>query len=341
MKTLQINQMESSSTATSVDHDALSWDDFTLDQDGAAEARLTQTALSGARELMGIALDVLPFALLFHSAQGVLFSNGVANQLLGSAPGALVGQHLLDFVDAEDFASVSEALSQALAQHDQKTSAEALLRMGEVERLCRLTIVRLPWPGTPLAQVVIHDITDQRRAEVSLRQLTIVDELTGAYNRRHAFYEGSLHAEAFLENGSPFALAALDVDHFKAINDEYGHAGGDCALKRLAAACNSFIPTMRQSDSAMFARIGGEEFLLLMPGMKESGALAECDRLRRQIAQLAVRHGDQHFGMTVSIGVAAMTNADANFDDLLARADGNLYRAKHAGRNRVVGDVPC
>ena len=91
----------------------------------------------------------------------------------------------------------------------------------------------------------------------------------------------------------------------------------------------------------MFARIGGEEFLLLMPGMKESGALAECDRLRRQIAQLAVRHGDQHFGMTVSIGVAAMTKADTNFDDLLARADGNLYRAKHAGRNRVVGDLPC
>ncbi|MBB4052163.1 diguanylate cyclase (GGDEF)-like protein [Devosia subaequoris] len=341
MKRLPINQLENSGASASVDLDASGWDDFTLDQGGAAEAHLTQAALSGTRELMGVALDVLPFALLFHSVQGVLFSNGVANQLLSSAPGGLIGQHLLDFVDAQDSATVSEALNQALARHGQKTSAEALLRMGETERLCRLTIIRLPWPGTPLAQVVLHDITDQKRAEASLRQLTIVDELTGAYNRRHAFYEGSLHAGAFLENGSPFALAALDVDHFKAINDLYGHAGGDLALKRLAATCNGFIPTLRKSDSAMFARIGGEEFVLLMPGMTESCALAECDRLRRQIAQLVVRHGEQHFRMTISIGVAAMTKSDTCFEDLLARADAGLYRAKHEGRNRVVGGLPC
>ncbi|MHA6298939.1 GGDEF domain-containing protein [Devosia sp. CAU 1758] len=338
---MQIKQLDISEVGASVDHNAFGWDDFTLDQGGASDARLAQTALSGARELMGVALDVLPFALLFHSAQGVLFSNGVANQLLKSEPGALIGQHLLDFVGPEDLASVSDALNQALDRHDHKTSAEALLQMEQTERLCRLTMVRLPWPGTPMAQVVIHDITDQKRAEASLRRLTIVDELTGAYNRRHAFYEGSLHAGTYLDNGSPFSLAALDVDHFKIINDTFGHSGGDRALKRLADACHAFIPTMRKSDSVMFARIGGEEFVLLMPGMTESCALAESERLRQQIEQLEVSHDGKTFRMTVSIGVGTMSSGTASFEDLLARADGNLYRAKHAGRNRVVGGVPC
>ncbi|MVS98825.1 diguanylate cyclase [Devosia marina] len=341
MEALQIKQLEVAEVRGSTDHDAFGWDDFTLDEGGAADARLTQTALSGARELMGVALDVLPIALLFHSAQGVLFSNGIANQLLESEPGALIGQHLLDFVGPDDLPLVSEALSEALARHDHKTSVEALLRVARAERLCRLTIVRLPWPGTPLAQVVIHDITDQKRAEASLRRLTIVDELTGAYNRRHAFYEGSLYVDAYLHDGSPFSLAALDIDHFKSINDGFGHAGGDCALMHFAAACHAFLPTMRKSDSAMFARIGGEEFVLLMPGMAESCALAESERLRRQIQQLEVRHGEQSFRMTVSIGVAAMSKGVRSFEDLLARADGNLYRAKHAGRNRVVGGMSC
>ena len=97
MEALPIKQLDVSEVRASTGHDA-----FTLDEGGAADARLTQTALSGARELMGVALDFLPFALLFHSAQGVLFSNGIANQLLESEPGALIGQHLLDLVGPDD-----------------------------------------------------------------------------------------------------------------------------------------------------------------------------------------------------------------------------------------------
>lgn len=320
---------------------SISTDPFDLDDVGSAAAYLTQTALTGAREIVGVALDALPMRLLFHSSQGILYANAEAGDLFGVAPSALVGQHLLDLVGPQDTEYLSDTLQMALGALEHETSAEVLLRYGNSERLCRLTLVRLPWQGNPIAQLVINDITDQRRAETSLRQLTITDELTGAYNRRHALYEGSLYSEAYQLDGTPFSVAAIDIDHFKKVNDTFGHAGGDRVLQALSSSCHAFLPTIREANPAMFARIGGEEFVLLFPGLAIQSASAECERLRRQIELMDVSLGAQTLGITISIGVSSMAASDQRFEDLLLRADSALYLAMHRGRNRVELAQPC
>ena len=313
---------------------------FDLDRPGSSAAALTKEALDGAQELMGVAFDALPIALLFHTAQGILFANSEACSVFGTGGTALIGQHLLDYVVVDDAAAVASGIEEALSKDGTKISVEALfLGKDGVERLCRMTMVKLPWPGNPMIQLVVNDITDQRRAEASLRQLTITDELTGAYNRRHAFYEGSLYADSFMVDGSTFSVALLDIDHFKRVNDTYGHAAGDQVLQALTSCAHTFLPTIRIGDSAMFARIGGEEFVLLLPGIGLSDALATAERLRRRVERLPVVTDAGMINLTISIGVGTMSASDESFDALLARADAALYRAKTGGRNRVASAI--
>ena len=309
---------------------------FDLDQPSSSAAVLTKEAIDGARELMGVAFDALPIALLFHTAQGILFANSEACGVFGTGGTALIGQHLLDYVVKGDAAAVAESMNAALSKEKTKISVEALfLGKDGVERLCRMTMVKLPWPGNPMIQLVVNDITDQRRAEASLRQLTITDELTGAYNRRHAFYEGSLYVDSFFADGGVFSVALLDIDHFKRVNDTYGHAAGDQVLQALTSCAHIFLPTIRIGDSAMFARIGGEEFVLLLPGIGLSDAVATAERLRGRIERLPVVTDAGVVNLTISIGVGTIGAADESFDALLARADAALYRAKTEGRNRI------
>ena len=309
---------------------------FNLDQSGFDAAALSQSSLSDAQDLMGVAFDALPFPLLFHTNQGILYANTEAGTLFQLEPPALVGKHLLDHVATEDQVAVSTMLQTGLSHPKRKTSMEVLLAVGASERLCRITLVRLPWAGNPIIQLTIVDVTDQRRAEASLRQLTITDELTGAYNRRHAYYEGSLYTEAYKKDDSPFTVAAIDIDYFKKVNDTFGHAAGDQALIRLSRVAHNFLPTIRTSNSSMFARIGGEEFVLLLPGTPLTPAAAISDRFRRVVESMQIESGDVKFQITVSVGVSTMSSTDDSFETLLARADSALYCAKENGRNRVM-----
>lgn len=125
----------------------------------------------------------------------------------------------------------------------------------------------------------MQDITDQKMAEVSLRQMTITDELTGAYNRGHALYEAGLHFESAGTSGMPLSIAMIDIDHFKRVNDTYGHDAGDCVLKALARLAHQFLATKTMLDSPLFARFGGEEFLFLLPGASDAGAFVDPRRV--------------------------------------------------------------
>lgn len=312
-------------------------DFFEFDQSGHDAAELTRSSLSDAREIMGVAFDALPLTLLFHSAQGILHANAAAGRLFAQPPSALIGQHILDHVASDDIAAVTQALDAGLRAGEQSADVEAVLRQaGGSDRLCRITLVRLPWPGNPMVQMVVNDITDQRRAEASMRQLTITDELTGAYNRRHLFYEALLYVESFKSTGNHFSVGVVDIDHFKSVNDTYGHAAGDDALRKLTACAHTFLPTVRGTDSAMFARIGGEEFVLLLPGLGQKRAAAELDRFRLAVADLNIVTDAGAFQMTISIGVSEIATGDESFETILGRADAALYKAKHGGRNKVV-----
>jgi diguanylate cyclase (GGDEF)-like protein len=172
-------------------------------------------------------------------------------------------------------------------------------------------------------------------AHEQLRHLSETDHLTGAHNRRYVMERLRAAAEALHAGAAgPFALALIDVDNFKQVNDHHGHLAGDEVLRRLASACRE---RLRPGDT--FARFGGEEFALLMPSTPLEEAAALLERLREQVAALAIDWPEGRLAVTVSIGVAspllAAPDAGAQMQAMLRRADEALYRAKREGKNRV------
>lgn len=161
-----------------------------------------------------------------------------------------------------------------------------------------------------------------------LRRLASSDPLTGLPNRRRLVERGEEEIRRARRYRRPLAALVMDLDHFKSINDLYGHVGGDAALKATAAACRK---TLRDVD--MFGRLGGEEFVAVLPETSLDEAAAAGERLRSALACLIVDETND-LRLTASFGAAVLRNGE-NFTDLLARADAAMYCAKRAGRDRV------
>jgi two-component system, cell cycle response regulator len=163
--------------------------------------------------------------------------------------------------------------------------------------------------------------------------LALTDSLTGLYNRRYLeAHLGNLMTRV-LRGGKPFALLMIDIDHFKRVNDEYGHATGDEVLRELG---DRLAHSVRNFD--LVARMGGEEFVVVMPDASKSVALAVAERLCQRVARkpFTVAHPVGQIDVTVSIGCAGADGDDEKPENLLRRSDEALYRAKRDGRNRVV-----
>jgi len=178
--------------------------------------------------------------------------------------------------------------------------------------------------------LVLWDVSDRRRLESELRELALTDSLTGLPNRR-CFFET---AQSLLDNAPPsraLTVLMLDVDHFKAVNDRFGHSVGDEVLKAVAARGKA---ALRKED--LIARVGGEEFAALLPGTDGAQAACIARRLRQAIIATPVVVGAVAIPVTVSIGVASRRKDDAAAEVIVERADGALYAAKSQGRDRVV-----
>ena len=177
--------------------------------------------------------------------------------------------------------------------------------------------------------VLVQDVTDRKNAEEELRRLVLTDPLTGLANRRRFEEACELETMRFRRYGVPVSLVILDIDFFKKVNDTYGHATGDAVLVALAETCRR---ALRETDVA--ARLGGEEFAVLLPMTAEAGALEIAERLRTRLAATSVPISNGRLNFTVSLGVATFSGQD-EAETALARADAALYRAKGSGRNRV------
>lgn len=172
---------------------------------------------------------------------------------------------------------------------------------------------------------------EKARLHEKILELSTHDSLTGLCNRREFERWLKEEAERSRRFGRPFALLMLDIDHFKVVNDTYGHPAGDEALRAVAALLSGEV---RSVDTV--ARYGGEEFAILMPETGGSGGLTMAERIRVSIASQAITVAQgQAVNLTVSIGVAAFPEAAGSEKELVAAADGALYAAKSAGRNRV------
>ena len=177
---------------------------------------------------------------------------------------------------------------------------------------------------------------DMRRQERELVRLATTDALTQANNRRHALELARQELFRQQRTGRPLALLVLDLDHFKAVNDTYGHATGDAVLIGVSTACREALRSMD-----IFGRLGGEEFIIVLPETDETQAITSSERLRTRISALEIAAATSSIHITASIGIAVATStktadADAILAQLLRRADTALYAAKSGGRDRCV-----
>jgi diguanylate cyclase (GGDEF)-like protein/PAS domain S-box-containing protein len=179
--------------------------------------------------------------------------------------------------------------------------------------------------------VAFHDISERKLLERELEHRAHTDVLTGLSNRRH-FYELAEQEVARAKRyGTPLAVLMLDIDHFKKINDTYGHPIGDAVLQKLSEVCRK---TLREND--IIGRLGGEEFAILLPEADNQRALEVAERLRLAVANSRIPLPKEgHFRFFVSIGVTSFVETDESIDSMLKRADAALYASKHGGRNRV------
>lgn len=163
-----------------------------------------------------------------------------------------------------------------------------------------------------------------------LRELASRDHLTGLFNRRYFFEHAPKLIKAAAQAGGPSAVAVLDIDHFKRLNDGHGHEAGDRALELIASCLERSL----ERSGHLLARIGGEEFAILFPGMAPAEAMRASDHIRLDISHLSLQIGAQQISVTASIGIAE-ARLDQSFGHYLSAADRALYAAKEKGRNRV------
>lgn len=175
-----------------------------------------------------------------------------------------------------------------------------------------------------------REIEERRRLEQILTHQAMTDPLTGLCNRRHFILRANEELHRARRTGVPLAVLYLDIDHFKIINDNYGHALGDQVLVTVARACRDAL-----GGEDLLARMGGEEFAALLPGQDKTAAQMTAERLRSCLGEVVTRSEDgQIVTITISIGVTALASDDGDMLSVLDRADRALYQAKTLGRNR-------
>ena len=232
-------------------------------------------------------------------------------------------------------------------------SARAVISLALLGTVLNVAGVVMAMSGTPLYAVLVNHLMSGilvcivasislahlavgDRLRNSLRDAAFRDPLTRLYNRRYAFRKVRDELRRYRRYADPFSVLLIDADHFKRINDRFGHRAGDIALKAIANACRKSV---RDIDTV--GRYGGEEFIILLPHTKAADAAIVAERIRRAMLETEVRWQEHKLDVTLSLGIAqAGLHADS-FDELIVAADQALYAAKKGGRNRtVIADAP-
>jgi diguanylate cyclase (GGDEF)-like protein/PAS domain S-box-containing protein len=285
-----------------------------------------QDSEAGLRRLF----DAAPIALVLSKTSdgSIVMGNRRAAQVFD------VPYPQIEGLRAADFWANKEERKQMMREAATTGRSEAIVvpmrtRSGR-EFFGEVTAVQLVFEGESSFLVGVQDVTQQRKADEALRELATRDSLTGVSNRRHFFELAEIELERSTRYERPVALALMDVDYFKRVNDRYGHATGDLVLKSVAVAARN---ELRAAD--VLARYGGEEFVVLLPETTRDDAERVIERMRRAIAaaSFTTEEGEKH--VTVSVGLIGRESTET-IVAMLKRADEAMYEAKAKGRNRMM-----
>ncbi len=247
-----------------------------------------------------------PFALLLRSIQSLV------NDTCTSAK-TFSKEHLI-------------TLTHKLEQF--KTRSDSLLREKD-------TIVNELIESKKLLEKYSNNLEEmvEQRTEI-LKWLSITDPLTGLYNRRYFIEQIELEFKRSKRYNRDLSLLMLDIDHFKSVNDNYGHQVGDIVLRKISSI---IINQLRDSDLAF--RYGGEEFMVILPETKADDAINVAKRMKQEILETEHTYRNLNFKVTASIGIVSLKDKLGKFktaDDIIKKVDDNLYKAKNSGRNTII-----
>jgi diguanylate cyclase (GGDEF)-like protein len=199
---------------------------------------------------------------------------------------------------------------------------------------CEVTLVRVHLDEQDLAIFYIHDLREIKKSMQMMQKMESIaytDELTQLFNRRYFMENAATVLEKCKTEKGQFHLIMADLDHFKGVNDTYGHPIGDEVLK---IAAKRMIGVTRKEN--IIARYGGEEFIILLKNMSYFSAVKNAKRIQKAMEESAVMIKGMSLNVTVSLGVSTYTNAEETLDDIIHMADVALYGAKRTGRNKVM-----
>lgn len=299
------------------------------------ELRRSHDALAESHERFRLTLQNAPIGLAIVGLDGRFKSvNPALHEMLGYSEVQLLGMTFQELTHPDD-------LAQDIAYRDQLLSGtrdQYRMQKRYFHRFGHIVYIQLDVSilrgadGQPIHFISqIQDITSRIEREEALQHRAVTDDLTGLPNRRAFLDEAARLQVRARRNSKPIALLMLDLDHFKLINDAHGHASGDVVLRAIKGIVE---PKLRNGD--LLARLGGEEFGVLLPATDQSGALEIAERIRRAIADAEVHSlAGKKLSLTVSIGLAVVSGSES-IQDALQCADQRMYVAKREGRNRLV-----
>lgn len=292
-----------------------------------------------ARGLQGSqrVIEAAPIGICITGPDGAFeMVNPAYCRFFGYSPDELLGRPFTLVVpldQREALADLHRRFIDGDIDHELRGEWEVRLKSGEIRTVLADAVRIEDEDGRPSKVTFVVDISERKQLEQRLEvinqrlsYLATYDDLTGLYNRRAGLDRLAEELHRGHRYDSPLCVAVFDLDHFKRVNDRYGHGVGDEVLREIGE-----LTRARLRDTDIAVRLGGEEFLMIMPGVDIAGAVQAMERLRQTLAQTPL--SSQALTVTLSAGIVGFE--DQTLDTLLEQADSALYRAKEKGRNRL------
>ena len=299
------------------------------------EHKLAEEQLLEKKETLKVITESTNDAIIIMNNGGIItFWNTAASNMLGYSKEEALGENLHEFIVPERFLN---AHLSAFPQFQKTGKGNAIgttlelyaIGKDHIEIPVELSLSSIMIEGEWFAVGIMRDNIERKKMEEKLRRLATIDSLTNINNRRYFLDLALKEMERSKRYGHPFSLIMLDIDHFKKVNDTYGHSVGDQVLIDF---CDTCMKELRESD--FMGRLGGEEFAVAIVECDLEKAAILAERIREAVASHTVVIDNEEIRFTVSIGITQMWQ-DNDFNSMLESADNALYKAKNNGRNQV------